>query len=487
MKISQRLALIVCLTVLEVSFTVWTAFELAKGADFHRLNFLHLKYQTVFSEELRFINRGRTIDPDRLAMLVSDIRQQPVACLAAVNGVDRSIMRLIRTDSALETCQKDVADADSALNSLALYVDGKLARSGLLSALERAAQAFVDNSNAFELPIARTVEFLLSTLIPLIIGVSFLNIATIAYLSRTITLSLRGTTKLLAQDEHRPMAEQLKGQVSGELRELLEAAEVRIKRDFQNREMNTLLEREVAERTASLTQANDELAQFAYRASHDLKAPLSSTKGLSQLIGFDIADGNLEEASLNAERITRQMDTLERLVVDILALARADLANDQVVVIRMCDIVSEVMERHAADITAMGMHVEISIEDNKEFKATRIRLVQIVDNLVSNAIRYYNENRSKPRVSIIWRVEEDLGVLTVQDNGRGIPSNRRGELFEMFKRFHPEVAVGSGLGLAIVKKHVDKMNAKIACDSSEVGTRFVLEIASTTSTVLNYE
>ena len=478
MKISHRLALIVCLTLVEVSFTVWTAFQLAKGADFHRLNFLHLKYETVFSQALRAIKDGRVIQPDHLEKLIRDVRQQPIDCLAAVNAVDRYIMDLIDTSSALDTCVSDLATADSALESLGLFVDGRLPRPGLIAAMERTSREFVANSIAFEMPIARTVEFLLETLIPLIIAVSLLNIFIIAYLSRKISLSLKHTQELLAQEKHEPLAEQLKDQVPGEIRELLSVAETRIRRDFRHREMNALLETQVAERTASLTQANDELAQFAYRASHDLKAPLSSTKGLSKLIRLDIGDGNLAEAEKNADRITAQMESLERLVVDILSLARADLANDHAVTVSVKQIVEEIEQRHGAEIALRGVQLKTDIQETKKFAVTKIRLTQIIENLVSNAIKYYDPKKVEPYVFVRWRVEGGLGHLSIEDNGRGIPNSRHGELYAMFKRFHPEEEAGSGLGLAIVKKHVDRMNASIACRSAESGTRFDVTFAN---------
>jgi signal transduction histidine kinase len=107
-------------------------------------------------------------------------------------------------------------------------------------------------------------------------------------------------------------------------------------------------------------------------------------------------------------------------------------------------------------------------------KNEKVRIVQILENLVSNAIKYSYQNHEQSFVKISVVEETNSYVIQVGDNGLGIPKSRQGEVFQMFKRFHPNVSFGSGLGMAIVKKHVDYMGGTIEMKSSGTGTIFTI-------------
>lgn len=106
-----------------------------------------------------------------------------------------------------------------------------------------------------------------------------------------------------------------------------------------------------------------------------------------------------------------------------------------------------------------------------------MRITQILENLISNAWKYRDESKeTTPYVKVSAIELHDAFQLSVEDNGLGIPNDRKDETFQMFKRFHPKVSSGSGLGLAIVKKHVDILKGTIVVDSSPRGTSFMITL-----------
>ncbi len=477
MNISKKLSIIVLLTIIEVSITIGAACEIAKGATFQQLNVLHLKFNAQFSRKLVDIQNGARINPQSLTNVVTDVRQQPLDCLTLVNFLDEFIMKQIGTHYALGLCQSDIDVANSALIAIDRYAEGSIGRSALLTELQTAAEEFNANSAEFEPPIAKTVAFILKTLIPLIIFISIFNIAFITYLSRTISASIRNAIGMLQHsNSERDLGDDVEENISGELAELLTVARQRIRSDILNRELSTELELEVEKRTESLQIVNAELAEFAYRASHDLKAPLSSAKGLARFVSQDIDAGDLDEAKLNAQKICIQMEALEKLVVDILSLARADLGTDQKEPVDFKILIRDIKGRLYGQTEDASFAVIEDIEVSTPLVAEKTRLAQIIENLVSNAIKYRDAKKEKPFVIISVSDDSDSYSLTVQDNGIGIPEARRSEVFEMFKRFHPDVGAGTGLGLAIVKKHVDYLCGKIDFESSEDGTTFAVQI-----------
>ncbi|MEM8499749.1 MAG: HAMP domain-containing sensor histidine kinase [Pseudomonadota bacterium] len=232
----------------------------------------------------------------------------------------------------------------------------------------------------------------------------------------------------------------------------------------------------LAQTKRMLEQANDELAQFAYRASHDLKAPLITSRGLVEYAEEDIKLGSLDEASGNCAKAIARLKDLESLVTDILSLARADLATNTPEEVDFEEIANETRLRFADMSTQKRCIITTDVRLTRPYFGERVRFVQVIDNLLSNSIKYANTDREQPHVSLCVLEQEDMLELEVSDNALGIPSNRQADVFQMFKRFHPSVESGSGLGLSIVSKHVKAMNGTIDFASTEAGTTFKISI-----------
>lgn len=478
MNISKKLMLIVILTTVEVSITVFSAFEIAKGAKFHQLNFLHLKYINQLSKSINEIEIDKPIDTKTIESNILAIKQQPIDCLEEINILNKVIMEIINTNQALTICEKDIEVADTALSSLKQYENRAIDRHTFLTSLNHALYNFNEHSENFEEPIRKTVSFILITLIPLVLIISLFNILFISYLSRTISNSIHNLTLLLSSKpkDNINLDEDLEKNTTGELKALIIAARQRIKEDFFNLENNKELQAIVKTQTASLQQANDELAQFAYRASHDLKSPLSGAKSLAQFVILDIEAGDTKEAINNAKIIYQQMEKLETLVVDILLLAKADISSEDITPIDFDQLIIDMKERLVWLMKDNPCTLETNITLSKPITSDKARFAQIIENVISNGLKYYDKTKTSPYVKCDIFDKSDILTIIVSDNGIGIPEQHQDEVFDMFKRFHVKNSTGSGLGMALVKKHIEFLKGDISFESSKDGTIFTITI-----------
>ena len=229
------------------------------------------------------------------------------------------------------------------------------------------------------------------------------------------------------------------------------------------------------DQTAKLTKRNDELMQFSYRASHDLKGPLSTAKGLAQFIEEDITDGDLEQASLNAARIVELMAKLERNIGSFLSLARSDVGGAADELVDLAQMIGDIGKGLRLQIEEKGVVLDMDLQIDAVF-GQRARIGQILENLISNAIKYSDAHEPNRFVRVRCHAKPDEGVtLTVEDNGSRIPPDVGPKIFDLFSRFH-EGSEGTGLGLAIVKKHVEAMCGKISVHDTGNGTRFCVTL-----------
>lgn len=227
-----------------------------------------------------------------------------------------------------------------------------------------------------------------------------------------------------------------------------------------------------------LEHSNDELKQFAYRTSHDLKAPIIGIQRLAEFIQEDIDDGNIDEAKKNLEKVSTRSIKLLNLVADILALTKVDYSDAQTELIDFNGLIKEAVMRLEELAVQNAVSIETNIDENIQLYSVKARLTQVLENLISNALKYHDPSQQARYVSI--NVMQDCGqvVIKVKDNGVGIPDGKEKDLFEMFTRFNVKLAEGSGLGLAIVKKHIDQLNGIISAETQSNETIFTIRLAN---------
>lgn len=220
----------------------------------------------------------------------------------------------------------------------------------------------------------------------------------------------------------------------------------------------------------------DELEQFAYRTSHDLKAPVLRIRALTRMAMYDLEHGDLDEVRRNAGVIMETCDRAADLVEGIVDVTRAEVEQHDPEPTDVPAVVRQVLEDAAHLAEADGVLLDWTGPTSLVVAMHRVRLVQILSNLVSNGIRYHDPAQALRRVHVTVSVREDVLHLEVADNGVGIPPQHREVVFEPFSRVHPDSAAGSGLGLPIVRKHVAALDGTVTLTSSPAGTTFAVEL-----------
>lgn len=241
------------------------------------------------------------------------------------------------------------------------------------------------------------------------------------------------------------------------------------------REHGEMLERLVAERTAKLRETINQLEQFSYTVSHDLRGPLRAMQGYADTLLKDHQAELSPDAKMCAERIARSAVRMDRLTQDVLAYSRVATVALQKKVVELDPLIPELGiqlcgEERAAVFFEIRRPLAAAI-------AHEALLAQALSNLMSNAIKFVAPGR-RPQVKI-WteRTGRDVRVF-ISDNGIGIPAEHSQRVFEMFERGDATKDYeGTGVGLAIVKKSIERLGGEVGF-TSEVGkgTTFWIEL-----------
>ncbi|MEP6833988.1 MAG: CHASE3 domain-containing protein [Gemmatimonas sp.] len=210
----------------------------------------------------------------------------------------------------------------------------------------------------------------------------------------------------------------------------------------------------------SLERTNQELDQFAYVASHDLKAPLRGIANLSEWIEEDIGDAFPAPAKEKMELLRGRVRRLEGLIDGILEYSRAGRARNAPSPIDVNQLVHEVVE-----LLAPPANVQFQIAALlPTVLSERVPLQQVLSNLVGNAIKY--TQRPDPVVQIHATTTGDFVHFRITDNGPGIAPQYHERIFVVFQRLVARDKVeGTGIGLAIVKKIVEGRGGRVWVDS----------------------
>ena len=227
--------------------------------------------------------------------------------------------------------------------------------------------------------------------------------------------------------------------------------------------LNAQLESQVASRTHDLTAANEELQQFAYVASHDLQEPLRTVTSFTQLLQARYRGKFDEDADEFMEHIVSASRRMTDLINGLLALVRLRKEGQAAVPISFSDLVQEVRSSLAASIAENG--AEITDEGLPNLVVNRVQLLQLLQNLISNSIKYRRPEVA-PRIHVTATREGTHWVFNVQDNGRGFDQQFAERIFGLFQRLSGGVD-GTGIGLSIARKIVERHGGRIWAKSVE--------------------
>jgi signal transduction histidine kinase len=233
-----------------------------------------------------------------------------------------------------------------------------------------------------------------------------------------------------------------------------------------------LAEQKIHKANEELSKRNTELDNFVYSVSHDLRSPIASVLGLINLARKD-RDPNMKDTYLEMiNKSALQQDHFIKEILDQSRNSRLEVKCEEVFFAPLIDETFNQMKfsTHSMDF----VEKIINIEQKTVFYSDRWRLKVILNNIISNSIRY--RNGRDPQIKINVFLDEHVAHITVSDNGKGIDKEHLPNLYKMFYRATDDGA-GSGLGLYIVKEAIDKLNGRISIESElHVGTTVRLSI-----------
>jgi signal transduction histidine kinase len=240
------------------------------------------------------------------------------------------------------------------------------------------------------------------------------------------------------------------------------------------------LHRELARRTAQLEEAIEQKNQLIGMAAHDLRNPIGAIRGFAQLLLSRVADRLDERELLVLGRIERSSDHMLDLVNDLLLLAELDRTGLTVVIdgteLDLAALVVQSVEVEAVLAEQKHITIELELELEKDELLAVVderKVEQVLANLLSNALKFSDPGST---IEVRLRLEGEVVVLEVRDEGPGIPAEDQDRIFEPFGRASVRPTAGersTGLGLAIVRRIVEGHGGRIEVDTQVgVGSTF---------------
>lgn len=236
---------------------------------------------------------------------------------------------------------------------------------------------------------------------------------------------------------------------------------LRLRRDREILQLQATLEQRVQERTEQLEYLNRELDAFAYSVSHDLKSPLRAIDGFMHLLQEQMQGRLQPEDEDLIERVLSSATRMNRLITDLLALARVSQGQLQRSLVDVSDLAEGVLrqERHRDPTREIEVVIAPGLKANCD-----PRLAQVVlENLLGNAWKY-TRHQPQPRIEFgqTPTAPDEPPVFYIRDNGAGFDMARVDRLFKPFTRLHtPQEFEGTGIGLATVRRIIERHGGQI--------------------------
>ena len=213
-----------------------------------------------------------------------------------------------------------------------------------------------------------------------------------------------------------------------------------------------------------LLKTNRELDRFVYSVSHDLRTPLTSILGLISFIEEESQETDTLE---HIGMIRNSVNRLDEFIKNILSYSRNNRTSLDIVQIPLQKTAAEIVDSLQSLKEAERIHFEIDIKEQQPFYSDRLRLNTLLENLVSNAIKFHKTDQTDSFIKIIGHSDHNKLLLSIIDNGIGIAAEHHDKIFDMFYRL-PSKNNGSGIGLYIVKDTVQILQGSIEVHS-EIG------------------
>lgn len=224
-----------------------------------------------------------------------------------------------------------------------------------------------------------------------------------------------------------------------------------------------------------LTKTNAELDRFVYSVSHDLRAPLTSLLGL-----MNICNETLPQDELFIRQILSMMqhsvNKMDAFISEILDYSRNSRKEITPTIIDFNSILTEANKSLKYTSNVPGYEFSLAIQEDNVFYSDEQRVSILLNNLISNAIKYLDVSKAKSSIRARVHTTSYWAKIIIEDNGIGIDSSHQAKVFDMFYRA-TDISTGSGLGLYIVREIIHKLEGTITLESTlNQGTSVTIEI-----------
>jgi signal transduction histidine kinase len=232
---------------------------------------------------------------------------------------------------------------------------------------------------------------------------------------------------------------------------------------------------QLRERNEMLLRSNQELDEFAYIASHDLREPLRGISNYASFLLEDHGDHLNADGQSKLETLKQLAQRMDALIESLLQFSRAGRVDLAVQETDLNEVVTEVLE--SLRISLEMKHIEVRFDHSlPTLRCDRVRLAEVFRNLITNAIKYNDKTNKWIEIGVkeleplaageLGRTESR--VLYVRDNGIGIAPQHHEAIFRIFKRLHSrdKYGGGTGAGLTIVKKIVERHGGRVWLESA---------------------
>lgn len=220
-----------------------------------------------------------------------------------------------------------------------------------------------------------------------------------------------------------------------------------------------------------LEKTNDELNRFVYSTSHDLRSPLASVMGILNLAKMEnsVEDPNGYLGMI--ETCVNKMDTFIQKIIEYYKSIRVEQEYTNIDFSVLLEESIQLFKMQRPDIA-----YNIDIQQEGNFMNDSFRMSVIIDNLISNAVKYQKPSEPNPKVEVTVKADDKKAIIKIEDNGVGIVDNHLNNIFKMFFRSNNTVN-GLGIGLYIVKEALTRIGGEISVHSKHgEGTAFYLDI-----------
>ncbi|MDL5048591.1 HAMP domain-containing sensor histidine kinase [Oscillatoria amoena NRMC-F 0135] len=227
----------------------------------------------------------------------------------------------------------------------------------------------------------------------------------------------------------------------------------------------------LADERERLHKINKELDSFLYSTSHDLRSPIASILGITNIARLEIRD---EIARRYIDMIDNRIKRLDQVISDILKLSRSKKIDFKIESIQFSTLVKDVIADVKFNENAPAVRLEYTENPDHVFQSDFQQMKIILGNLIVNAVKYHDISKPDPLIRIEFERTGRTVIITVEDNGQGIRKEALPRIFEMFYRASTTTE-GTGLGLYLVKEALLKLNGVITV-SSEYGKGSIFTI-----------